>query len=111
MVWPVSSRTKSCSSSRATGRQRARSGRSSTALTWNKNRPPGRTTRPISANTERVTLSGNMCKATLDITASKLASGNGSGRATSATRNLTSGPNLSRARAMASADRSIAVTW
>ena len=51
-----------------------------------------------------------MCRATLDITASKLLSGKGSGMAMSATRNLTPGPNLALARSMASADRSIAVT-
>jgi hypothetical protein len=35
-------------------------------------------TRPINVNTERVTASGNMCNATLDITASKLLSEKGS---------------------------------
>jgi hypothetical protein len=51
-----------------------------------------------------------MCKATLDIAVSKLLSGKGGGTAMSATRNLTLEPNWSRARSMASADRSIAVT-
>jgi len=58
----------------------------------------------------RVTSSGNMCAATLDMTASKPPSGKGSGRVMSATRNLASDPNLARARPMASPDRSTAVT-
>lgn len=65
---------------------------------------PARTSRPTCANTARVTSSGNMCRATLDMTASKLASGEGSRRVMSATRNL------ARACPMASPDRSTAVT-
>jgi hypothetical protein len=61
-------------------------------------------------HTTRVTPSGNMCTATLDITASKLPSGKGSRRVMSATRNLASDPNLACACPMASPDRSTAVT-
>lgn len=55
-------------------------------------------------------MSGNMCKATLDITASNHLAEKGSGTAMPATRNLTLEPNLARACPTASADMSIAVT-
>jgi hypothetical protein len=58
----------------------------------------------------RVTSSGNMCRATFDMTASKLPSGKGSGRVTSATRKLASDPNLACACPIASPDTSTAVT-
>ena len=110
MVWPASSNTKFSSSSRTTGRQRARRGRSSSAFTCNTKSSPARTTRAISAKIERVTASSNMCSATLDRTASKLSSRNGSGLAMSATSRFTLESHLVRACSIASAEKSRAVT-